>query len=53
MFCNAFMNCLADRGKADGQSYAGGAKPWLTLQDLKPARPTDCRSDAAARSFAR
>jgi predicted acylesterase/phospholipase RssA len=53
MFCTAFMNCLADRGKADGQSYAGGAKPWLTLQDLKPARPTDCRSDAAARSFAR
>ena len=53
MFCNAFMNCLADRGKADGLSYASGAKPWLTLQDLKPAQPADCRRAATARTFAR
>lgn len=34
MFCNAFMKCLADRGKEDGLAMASGAKPWLTLRDL-------------------
>ncbi len=34
MFCNAFMTCLADRGRQDGLDMASGKKPWLTLRDL-------------------
>ncbi|MDE2367364.1 MAG: patatin-like phospholipase family protein [Burkholderiales bacterium] len=34
MFCNPFMNCLADEGRVDGADYGSGRKPWLKASQL-------------------
>jgi predicted acylesterase/phospholipase RssA len=42
MFCQPFMNCLADQGYEDGRAYAGGSRPWLTFADLHLSSQADC-----------
>ncbi|MBK7616774.1 MAG: patatin-like phospholipase family protein [Burkholderiales bacterium] len=42
LFCQPFMICLADQGRADGKAYGQGVQPWLTLADLNLSSETDC-----------
>jgi hypothetical protein len=49
IFCNAFMNCLADRGKQDGIDYATGKKQWLTIDGLCLGSAPNCRQAGVIR----
>ena len=49
MFCQPFMECLAEHGQADGQAYASGAHPWLRIGDVFPARRAVCPEPAHRR----
>lgn len=52
MFCQPFMNCLADKGREDGKAYASGGRPWLQLRDLDAFITPDCGArDAAHRTL--
>lgn len=51
MFCNAFMKCLADRGREDGLGMASGKKPWLTLQDLNLSSQPQPKGAQATRKW--
>jgi hypothetical protein len=42
MFCNAFMNCLADRGREDGRAYGRGERKWLQFADLNLSSTPSC-----------
>jgi hypothetical protein len=44
IFCNAFMQCLADRGRQDGIDYARGTRQWLTLDDLCLGSKPNCQT---------
>jgi len=35
MFCQPFMECLAERGREDGAAYARGERPWPQWSDLR------------------
>lgn len=51
MFCNAFMNCLADRGSEDGRAYGRGEHPWLQLRDLNLSTQPNCQSNSGQRQL--
>jgi patatin-like phospholipase len=42
MFCNAFMNCLANQGEKDGMEFADGTRKWLSIEDLCLGSSPDC-----------
>ena len=52
MFCNAFMNCLADRGKEDGRAYGSGQRQWLQLRDLNLSTQPNCQRSTVQRRIA-
>jgi len=41
VFCNPFMNCLADKGEADGKKFAITGN-WLSIDDLCLGSNPDC-----------
>jgi hypothetical protein len=51
MFCQAFMNCLADHGKEDGRAVASGNRQWLQLRDLNLSTQPNCGSTPSQRSL--
>jgi hypothetical protein len=44
MFCQPYMRCLADQGKADGRASAQDIKAWRTVESLNLSSTPSCQS---------
>jgi hypothetical protein len=53
LFCQRFMNCLADEGEADGKAYAEGSRPWLSFDELNLSSDSNCNPSSPLRPFVR
>ena len=50
LFCQPFMNCLADHGNDDGKAYGEGRRPWLQLDKLNLSTEPTCTQTRLQRS---